>query len=74
MNRTYGTNEFARLVETIRVAVPDAAIGADVMCGFPGEGDEDHRDSVSLVEGLPLSYLHVFPFSPRPGTAAVDAA
>ncbi len=70
MNRTYGAHEFARLVERIHDEIPHAAIGADVMCGFPGESEAAHRDTVSLVEGLPLSYLHVFPYSRRKGTPA----
>jgi threonylcarbamoyladenosine tRNA methylthiotransferase MtaB len=45
-------------------------LGADVICGFPGETDEDHEATVALVERLPYTYLHVFPFSSRPGTPA----
>jgi len=45
-------------------------LGADVIAGFPGETDDDHAASVALVERLPFTYLHVFPYSPRPGTAA----
>jgi threonylcarbamoyladenosine tRNA methylthiotransferase MtaB len=45
-------------------------LGADVICGFPGETDEDHRATLSLIEQMPFTYLHVFPFSARPGTAA----
>ena len=45
-------------------------LGADVMCGFPGETDADHEATVRLIEELPFTYLHVFPYSPRPGTAA----
>jgi threonylcarbamoyladenosine tRNA methylthiotransferase MtaB len=46
------------------------ALGADVIAGFPGEREEDHRATLALVEELPFSYLHVFPYSRRPGTAA----
>lgn len=51
--------------------IPVFGFGADIITGFPGETDADHRATVDLVEGLPFTYLHVFPYSPRPGTAAV---
>ena len=51
---------------------PDAAFGTDVLVGFPGEGPAEFEDTVVLLESVPLSYLHVFPFSPRPGTPAAD--
>ena len=47
-------------------------LGADIITGFPGETDEDHRATVALVEEIPFTYLHVFPFSPREGTVAAD--
>ena len=47
------------------------ALGADVIAGFPGERDEDHAATVALLESLPFTSLHVFPYSPRPGTAAL---
>ncbi len=53
---------------------PVLGLGADIITGFPGETDADHRDTVRLVEELPFTYLHVFPFSPREGTAAADMA
>ena len=46
-------------------------LGADIICGFPGETDADHRATLALVDALPFTYLHVFPFSARPDTAAV---
>jgi threonylcarbamoyladenosine tRNA methylthiotransferase MtaB len=49
-------------------------LGADVIAGFPGETDEDHRATIEYVKSLPFSYLHVFPYSPRPGTAATRLA
>jgi len=52
--------------------MPDAAIGADVLVGFPGETKAAFANTTSLIEGLPVSYLHVFPFSARPGTAACE--
>jgi len=70
MGRPYRAAGYARVVEAVVRARPGAAIGADVMTGFPGETEADHRATLALVGGLPLAYLHVFPFSPRPGTAA----
>jgi threonylcarbamoyladenosine tRNA methylthiotransferase MtaB len=70
MHRWYRTDHYARHAELAREWLPDAAIGADVIAGFPGETEDDHRATLSLVERLPLTYLHVFSFSSRPGTAA----
>ncbi len=70
MNRPYSPSEYASSVERFAAVMPEACVGADVMTGFPGETDVDHRQTMALVEKLPLSYLHVFPFSARPGTAA----
>ncbi len=50
--------------------MPDAAIGADVMMGFPGETDEEFEESRRFIESLPFTYLHVFTYSERPGTPA----
>ncbi len=72
MHRWYRAEHYARRAELAREWLPDAAIGADVIAGFPGETEEDHRGTLSLVERLPLTYLHVFSFSSRPGTAAAD--
>lgn len=74
MNRRYGAAEFARLIEKIRRKVPLAGIGADVMAGFPGESPSAHANTVALIRDLPLTYLHVFPYSRRPGTAAARFA
>jgi threonylcarbamoyladenosine tRNA methylthiotransferase MtaB len=72
MYRPYTPQYYSDLVSRIRVRVPDAAIGADVMVGFPGETDEDFAATYRLIEESPLTYLHVFPFSSRPGTVAAD--
>jgi threonylcarbamoyladenosine tRNA methylthiotransferase MtaB len=72
MNRNYTSEEYARLIESIYSQIPLAAIGADIMTGFPGEGEGAYRNTYTLVEDLPVSYFHVFPFSPRRGTAAWD--
>ncbi|MRR37174.1 radical SAM protein, partial [bacterium] len=72
MGRPYRPGEFADAVGLVHRSMPDAAIGADVLVGFPGESDQAFRNTCELIETLPLSYLHVFPFSARPGTAAFD--
>jgi threonylcarbamoyladenosine tRNA methylthiotransferase MtaB len=72
MHRWYRTEHYSRRAELAREWLPDAAIGADLIAGFPGETEEDHQTTLSLVERLPLTYLHVFSFSSRPGTAAAD--
>jgi threonylcarbamoyladenosine tRNA methylthiotransferase MtaB len=70
MNRRYAPREFERLVEEIHEKIPLAAIGVDVMAGFSGEEPRAHLNTMSLLETLPVSYLHVFPYSRRAGTAA----
>ncbi len=72
MRRPHRARDFRAAVLAIAARAPGACIGADVMVGFPGETEEDHRETVALVESLPLAYLHVFPFSPRPGTPAAS--
>ncbi len=70
MKRRYLTGLFELRVESIRKMIPDAGIGADIMVGFPGETDDDFKDACRFLESLPLSYLHVFTYSERPGTPA----
>ena len=70
MGRPYRASGYAHVVEGLVRARPGAAVGADVMAGFPGESEADHRATLALVASLPLAYLHVFAFSPRPGTRA----
>ena len=70
MNRNYITREFAETIEAICAKIPHVCIGVDIMTGFPGEDLNAHRNTCSFIKDLPLAYLHVFPFSPRPGTAA----
>jgi threonylcarbamoyladenosine tRNA methylthiotransferase MtaB len=74
MNRTYTANEFAGLIDVIHRAMPLAAIGVDTIAGFPGEDDRAFKNTVNLLQTLPVSYLHVFPFSPRKGTPAAKFA
>jgi threonylcarbamoyladenosine tRNA methylthiotransferase MtaB len=70
MHRPYRVEHYARLLRRVRAALPSAAIGADVMVGFPGESEQAFAATCDLLHSLPVSYLHVFPFSPRPGTPA----
>jgi threonylcarbamoyladenosine tRNA methylthiotransferase MtaB len=70
MHRTYSSRTFAGLVEKIHDSIPSAAIGADVMTGFPGEDRTAHAATMALLQDLPVSYLHVFPYSRRAGTPA----
>ena len=72
MYRPYTPQYYSELLSRIRARIPDAGIGADVMVGFPGETDEDFIATYRLIEDSPLTYLHVFPFSSRPGTVAAD--
>jgi threonylcarbamoyladenosine tRNA methylthiotransferase MtaB len=68
MKRNYGPAFFENRIEEIVQAVPDIAIGIDVMVGFPGEGEEEFNSTCKLIADLPVAYLHVFPYSERPGT------
>ncbi len=68
MHRKYRPWHYAEKVHKIRKAMPSAAIGADVMTGFPGESDELFEQSRSFIDSLPFTYLHVFTYSSRPGT------
>jgi threonylcarbamoyladenosine tRNA methylthiotransferase MtaB len=70
MHRKYRPWHYREKIEKIRAAMPDAAIGADVMVGFPGETDAEFEDTRRMVDDLPFTYLHVFTFSARPGTPA----
>ena len=70
MHRKYRPRHYREKLEKIRAAVPTAAIGADVMVGFPGESESEFEETLLMVESLPFTYLHVFTFSARPGTPA----
>lgn len=72
MNRPYTTSLFEDSIKKIRHMIPDAAIGTDILTGFPGETDQEFDNTYALIEKLPITYLHVFPFSPRKGTKACD--
>jgi len=70
MGRRYRWADFRTLAERIWARLPDAGLTTDVIAGFPGETEDDFAASLAALAGLPWSDLHVFPFSPRPGTAA----
>jgi len=70
MNRTYTADFFFDLVERIHRQLPEAAIGIDVIAGFPGETEAEFENTRRLVDALPVTHLHVFPYSRRPGTPA----
>ncbi|MBZ5555655.1 MAG: MiaB/RimO family radical SAM methylthiotransferase [Acidobacteriia bacterium] len=70
MRRPYTIEYYASLVDGIRARMPHASIGSDVIVGFPGETDEDFELLASYLERSPLTHIHVFPYSDRPGTAA----
>ncbi len=70
MHRDYTPSFFEDLTFKVKERIPGAAIGADILIGFPGETENAFENTFSLIEKLPVTYLHVFPFSPRPGTPA----
>lgn len=72
MHRKYRPRHYADRILKARALMPDAAIGADVMVGFPGETDADFDESCGFITSLPFTYLHVFTYSERPGTPAAD--
>jgi len=72
MRRRYRTADYRNRVSRVLQVMPDAAIGVDVIVGFPAEGDEQFDATYSFLESLPVSYLHVFTYSERPETIAVD--
>jgi len=72
MHRWYRTEHYTRRVELIREHLPNAAIGADVITGFPGETAEDHAATLEFIERRSFTYLHVFSYSSRPGTRAAS--
>ena len=74
MHRKYRPWHYREKILKIRHAIPDASIGADVMVGFPGETEAEFAETRRMIEELPLTYLHVFTYSARPGTPAADHA
>jgi threonylcarbamoyladenosine tRNA methylthiotransferase MtaB len=74
MHRKYRPWHYREKIEKIHAAMPTAAIGADVMVGFPGETDSEFEATRKMIEELPFTYLHVFTYSARPGTSAAGMA
>jgi threonylcarbamoyladenosine tRNA methylthiotransferase MtaB len=72
MHRPYTIEYYAALVDDIRRRIPHASIGSDVIVGFPGETSEDFEQLTSYLEHSPLTHVHVFPYSDRPGTVAAS--
>jgi len=72
MHRKYRPRHYADRIAKARALMPDCAVGADVMTGFPGETDAEFEDSRAFIETLPFTYLHVFTYSERPGTPAAE--
>jgi len=72
MHRKYRPWHYREKIEKIRAAMPTAAIGADVMVGFPGETEVEFAETRRMIEDLPFTYLHVFTYSARPGTPAAE--
>jgi threonylcarbamoyladenosine tRNA methylthiotransferase MtaB len=70
MRRPYTVEQYSALVNDIRAKMPGASIGSDIIVGFPGETDDDFEQLTAYLEGAPLTHLHVFPYSDRPGTLA----
>jgi threonylcarbamoyladenosine tRNA methylthiotransferase MtaB len=73
MRRPYGADDYRRAILELDALVPGACLGADVTVGFPGETDGDHAATRALLESLPLAYLHVTPWAPRPNAGAPAA-
>ncbi|NWF52692.1 MAG: tRNA (N(6)-L-threonylcarbamoyladenosine(37)-C(2))-methylthiotransferase MtaB [Nitrospirae bacterium] len=70
MNRMYSVEDYLSVVEFIIKNIPDISIGTDIIVGFPGEGEREFKNTKDLIELIPLTYLHIFPFSKRPNTLA----
>jgi threonylcarbamoyladenosine tRNA methylthiotransferase MtaB len=74
MHRKYRPRHYEDRIRRARAWMPDAAIGADVMVGFPGETEGEFEETRTFIESLPFTYLHIFPYSERPGTPAAERA
>jgi threonylcarbamoyladenosine tRNA methylthiotransferase MtaB len=72
MRRWHTRDAYRRRALAVAARMPGLGRGADVITGFPGETAQDHADTRALIDELPFTYLHVFPFSPRDGTAAAE--
>ena len=72
MKRRYGVDLYKDRISAVRAVMPDAGIGVDVIVGFPGEGEAEFQETYDLIESLDISYLHVFTYSERPNTEAIN--
>jgi len=72
MKRPYAARTYFHVIERVADHIKDIALGTDVIVGFPGEHDAEYLQSKGLLESLPFSYMHIFPFSARPGTSAAE--
>ncbi|NNE43546.1 MAG: radical SAM protein [Gemmatimonadetes bacterium] len=70
MQRRYASGDYGELIHRIAERVPECGIGADVICGFPGEEDEHFQETFDWLEKLPITYIHAFTYSVRPGSTA----
>ena len=70
MGRRYSIRSYEQLINRIFEKYPDISLGTDIIVGFPGEGVKEFNETVSFIEQMPFTYLHVFPYSPRPDTEA----
>jgi threonylcarbamoyladenosine tRNA methylthiotransferase MtaB len=70
MNRTYTAEEYGRIIDNLIKKSPGISIGTDVIVGFPGESNKEYLNTKRVLESLPITYMHIFPFSPRPNTIA----
>jgi threonylcarbamoyladenosine tRNA methylthiotransferase MtaB len=74
MRRAYPSRRYRERVERLCEQIWPLGLGTDIIVGFPGEAEEDHRRTVALVDALPFTYVHVFPYSDRQGTDAASFA
>lgn len=72
MRRRYSVEYYSELIQSLSAKIPDLAIGSDIIVGFPGETDEQFEDTCANLQALPISYIHVFPYSIRKGTPAAE--
>lgn len=70
MHRNYSTVEYRKVIDSLNHTLPNCGLGTDIIVGFPGETEAHFQNTYRLVEQLPFTYLHIFSFSPRPGTRA----
>lgn len=70
MHRKYTTDDYKTVINKIKTKITDISIGTDVIVGFPGEGEKEFKNTKTFLDSLPLTYMHIFPFSSRPNTVA----